>query len=149
MKRDAVAFLAGIVFALGLGVSGMTDPRRILGFLDVTGAWDPSLALVMIAAVGVHAAAVRWARRARKPLWAESFSFPRRQGLDGRLLAGAAIFGAGWGTAGFCPAPAIVAVVTGAPRVLVFTGAMLAGILLFHAVSRRVYGAARPPVATR
>ncbi|MBV9949811.1 MAG: YeeE/YedE family protein [Myxococcales bacterium] len=149
MKREVIAFLAGIVFALGLGISGMLDPRRILGFLDVTGAWDPTLALVMVGAVGVHVAVVRWAMLSQKPLCAAVFSFPRRQGLDGRLFAGAAIFGVGWGLAGFCPGPAIVAVVTSAPRVLVFTGAMLAGVLLFHAVSRRAYGAARRPAASR
>lgn len=133
-----MALAAGALFALGLGLSGMTDPRNVLAFLDVTGAWDPSLALVMGGAIGVH---VFFARRAARASAADAHRYSLlpdaagpAAGVDGRLLAGAAVFGLGWGVAGFCPGPALVSLVTLSPSTLAFVGAMVLGMVLFERV---------------
>lgn len=133
MKQQLVTFFAGVVFAVGLGISGMTNPAKVIGFLDVTGAWDPSLALVMGGAIGVHLVFAQWSKRAQRPLWADAFVLPKRADVDGRLLAGAALFGLGWGTAGYCPGPALVSLVGLTTGALTFGAAMLAGIAVFHA----------------
>ena len=145
MRQRIVALLAGFVFAIGLGISGMTDPRKVIAFLDVTGTWDPSLALVMMGAIGVHAVAARWARGRARPVLAGTFTLPAQKRVDGRLLAGAALFGAGWGAAGFCPGPAIVALAGLSTAALVFFGAMVVGVALYRwlpvlrpAVTRRL-----------
>jgi uncharacterized membrane protein YedE/YeeE len=130
MKANLVSFLSGIVFALGLGISGMTRPSKVIGFLDVAGAWDLSLAFVMLGAIGVFFIAYRMSRKMRAPLLAAQFSIPTRSDLDVQLISGAAIFGAGLGLAGFCPGPAIVSLASGALPVAVFVAAMAAGIYL-------------------
>jgi len=132
----AIAFVAGVVFALGLAVSGMTNPGRIVGFLDVAGTWDPSLALVMAGAVSAHLAAAQWALRARKPLWAAAFSPIGSSRIDAPLVAGAAFFGVGWGAAGFCPGPALVDLVAPSTSVVAFVISMIAGMGMFHAARR-------------
>jgi uncharacterized membrane protein YedE/YeeE len=139
MKRtDLVAFVAGVVFAVGLGISGMTQPSKIIHFLDFTGGWDPSLAFVMVGAIGVHVMFARRAKRTTAPWFAPSFALPLATGLDRRLLLGAAMFGVGWGTAGYCPGPAIVSVVTLDPTALSFVAAMLAGMVIhWLALERR------------
>lgn len=138
MRLDrAATFAAGALFALGLGLSGMTDPRNVLAFLDVSGRWDPSLALVMGGAIGVHALAARRLRRRAAPLGESRFSLLRVPRVDGRLLAGAALFGLGWGVAGFCPGPAIVSLVTLSPSTLAFVGAMVAAMVVFDHLSGR------------
>lgn len=124
------AFACGLVFAFGLVAGGMTQPSKVVGFLDVTGAWDPSLALVMGGALGTHALLRRFVMARPRPLLAPAFSVPTRSDLDARLVAGAAIFGVGWGLGGFCPGPAIVALGGGMPAALVVVPAMLAGMLL-------------------
>ena len=106
-----ISFLAGVVFAIGLALSGMTDPSKVQNFLDVTGSWDPSLAFVMAGAIGAHVFFARWAMRAKKPYFAESFAWSPFTRVDARLVAGAAIFGVGWGLSGYCPGPAILSVV--------------------------------------
>lgn len=136
MIRVVVAGLAGAMFGVGLLLSGMTRPDKVLGFLDVTGRWDPSLAFVMVGAIGVHAIAYRLIRRRPSPLLDTRFHWPPDHGLDRRLLAGAALFGVGWGLAGFCPGPALVAAATGASSALVFVTAMIAGMLAYHATHR-------------
>jgi hypothetical protein len=123
-----VAFLSGAVFAVGLGVSGMTQPGKIVGFLDFTGAWDASLAFVMGGGVGVLLVAQLVARRLGRPLLAARFPVLLRNEIDGRLVAGAAVFGVGWGLAGFCPGPAIVSLASGMGAAVLFVPAMLAGI---------------------
>ena len=133
MKQKLVSFVAGVVFAVGLGISGMTNPAKVIGFLDVTGAWDPSLALVMAGAIGVHLVFAQWSKKAERPLWAEAFVLPKRADVDGRLIAGAALFGLGWGTAGYCPGPALVSLVGLTTGALVFCASMVAGIAVFHA----------------
>jgi uncharacterized membrane protein YedE/YeeE len=130
MKATAAAFVCGIVFALGLGISGMTQPSKVIGFLDFAGAWDASLAFVMIGAICVYFIAFRMTRRMRAPLLAAQFSIPKRTDLDAQLILGAAIFGAGWGLGGFCPGPAIVSLASGAMPVAVFVVSMAGGIYL-------------------
>ena len=123
-----VAFLSGIVFALGLGVSGMTRPEKVLAFLDLGGRWDPSLALVMVGAIGVHALLRLVILRRARPLLAPAFAVPTRRAIDVPLLAGAAIFGIGWGLAGLCPGPAVTALASGRLPAVAFVLAMLVGM---------------------
>jgi hypothetical protein len=130
MKTVLSAFVCGFVFAVGLVVGGMTQPGKVIGFLDVFGAWDPSLAFVMGGAVATHAMLRPLVIRRGAPVFAARFSLPTLTAIDGRLLAGAALFGVGWGIAGFCPGPAIVATGAGATRAIVFAVAMLAGMFL-------------------
>ena len=132
MKQKLVAFVAGVIFAVGLGISGMTNPAKVIGFLDVTGAWDPSLALVMAGAIGVHLVFAQWSKKAERPLWADAFVLPKRADVDGRLIAGAALFGLGWGTAGYCPGPALVSLVGLTTGAIAFCASMVAGIAVFH-----------------
>ena len=135
MKRLLVSFASGIVFALGLGISGMTRPVKVIGFLDFAGNWDASLAFVMIGAIAVYFTAYRLIRNRSAPLLAEKFSVPERKDIDLNLLIGAAIFGAGWGLGGFCPGPAITSLASGATAVAVFVIAMAAGIYLHSLVT--------------
>lgn len=127
---NLIAFLSGLVFALGLGIGGMTQPPRVLAFLDVAGAWDPALALVMAGAVAVYAGAARLATRLGQPIYAAAFALPARRDLDLPLVGGAALFGIGWGLAGLCPGPALTALASGTPAAVLFVLAMLGGMLL-------------------
>jgi uncharacterized membrane protein YedE/YeeE len=129
MKRVA-AFTCGLVFALGLGLAGMTQPERVLAFLDVAGAWDPSLAFVMGSAVLVGLALVPVILARPRPWLGGRFVLPHAREIDVRLLAGAALFGVGWGLSGYCPGPALVSLVTGSWTVLVFVAAMAVGLRL-------------------
>jgi len=130
MGRTAAAALAGLVFGVGLAVSQMANPAKVLAFLDLAGDWDPSLALVMGGALAVAAPAFAWARRpAARPLLADRFQIPERRAVDARLLAGASLFGVGWGLGGFCPGPALAALAAGEPRVWLFVAALAAGAL--------------------
>lgn len=131
--RVASAFGAGGLFGVGLVVSGMTDPAKVRGFLDLAGSWDPSLAFVMGGAIPVAAAGFALARRRRTSLLGEPIPTLPRRGVDARTLLGAAAFGVGWGLGGFCPGPAVVALGTGSPRALLFVAAMVAGAAL-HAL---------------
>ena len=138
MKRGAgaVSFISGLVFALGLGIAGMGRPSKVLAFLDVTGAWDPSLAFVMASAIGVHMAFALRAKRGGVPLLAKSYALPKRDALDLSLFAGAAIFGIGWGLVGYCPGPAVVGVASASSTPIVFVAAMIVGLLLQRALAR-------------
>jgi uncharacterized membrane protein YedE/YeeE len=120
--------VAGLLFAAGLALSGMTRPSKVRAFLDVTGAWDPSLAFVMIGAVGTYALAFAVSRRMRRPLAAEAFPAPPPRRLDRRLVVGALVFGVGWGASGFCPGPSLVGLGAGVAPALWFVPAMLAGM---------------------
>lgn len=124
------AFTCGLVFALGLAVGGMTQPSKVVGFLDFTGAWDPSLALVMGGALATHALLRPLVLSRPKPLLESRFFLATKVALDGRLVLGAAIFGVGWGLGGFCPGPALVALGGGMDAAAVVVPAMLAGMLL-------------------
>ncbi len=128
------SLLAGLVFGLGLLVSGMANPAKVLGFLDLAGAWDPSLALVMAGAIGVGTLAFVLAKRRTVSLIGAAMRLPSARHVDRRLLVGSAVFGAGWGLAGFCPGPALVALGMGERKALVFVLAMLAGMALFELI---------------
>jgi uncharacterized membrane protein YedE/YeeE len=131
------AFVSGALFALGLSLSGMTEPARVIGFLDLTGAWDPSLAFVMAGAVSVYALLYRLIRtRTEQPLLDHEFHVPLRGRVDVKLLLGAALFGAGWGLAGLCPGPAIVALGAGKLEAALFVLAMVAGSGLTSLLTR-------------
>lgn len=136
-KTSLAAFVCGMVFALGLGLGGMTQPSKVVAFLDITGEWDASLAFVMGGALATHALLRRWIIARPTPLLASSFVVPALTDIDGRLLCGSAIFGVGWGLAGFCPGPAIVAAGGGATAALIFVPAMLAGMLLHQRIAGR------------
>ncbi len=145
---------AGLVFGLGLIIAGMADPAKVLGFLDIAGLWDPSLALVMAGAIAVGLGAFAMAGRRTHALLGLPLEMPKAQGLDRRLIVGSALFGIGWGLAGICPGPALVLVGAGAAKGTIFTLAMIAGMALFEALERlsSSMGAARamrvapPPV---
>jgi len=139
--RTVTAFVAGLVFGVGLLLSGMADPAKVLGFLDLAGAWDPSLMFVMGGAVGVGVVAFAVARRRTRSLLGEPMQLPTSTGVDRRLVAGALLFGAGWGLAGFCPGPALVALGLGEAKAVVFVAAMLAGMGLFAFFEGRRAGA--------
>lgn len=147
MMLQVGAFLSGVVFAVGLGVGGMTQPAKVFRFLDVTGDWDPSLAFVMLGAIGVHAVTARSILRRDRPLFAPRFVLPTRTDLDARLVAGAALFGVGWALGGFCPGPAVTALGAGMKAAAVFVPAMLVGMMLARAAFERPAPAERaaPP----
>ncbi len=132
-KSTAFAFVSGLLFALGLGIAGMTQPAKVLAFLDVLGDWDPSLAFVMAGAIAVYMP-VFWAvRRALAP----RLQLPTRKDLDPRLIVGAALFGVGWGLAGYCPGPALVSLTTLGASAIAFGVAMFAGMRLHTVLERR------------
>ncbi len=130
MDRKLVALVSGIVFGIGLSVSQMINPAKIQGFLDVAGAWDPSLAFVMGGAVAVTLVTFRFILGQPAPRLAAGFQVPTAAGIDGRLLGGGALFGVGWGLSGFCPGPAVAALSLGDGKIAVFVLAMLAGMTL-------------------
>jgi len=139
-SRNAELFsslAAGVLFGLGLAVSQMVNPAKVIGFLDVAGKWDPTLLFVMGGALAVTVPAFRWVVKRSYPLFAAGFVLPTRKDLDPRLIAGAALFGIGWGLAGLCPGPAVTALVTLALPIAVFFVAMLAGAFAYDRVARR------------
>ena len=138
--RDTLAgLLCGLIFGFGLLISGMMQPTKVLGFLDLFGgAWDPSLAVVMAAALAVAAAGCALARLQGQPLFAAQSLWPTARQVDGPLVTGAVLFGIGWGLVGLCPGPAIENLATGSVRVLVFVVAMVAGMLLQRAWQQRI-----------
>lgn len=135
-KISLAALLSGALFGLGLAMSGMTDPRRVLGFLDVFGAFDPTLVFVLGGAVATTTLLFRYVLRRGSPVLADTFHISNLKHVDRRLLAGAAIFGVGWGIAGYCPGPALAGLGIGSVEAPWFVPAMLAGILLHRIVSR-------------
>ena len=137
MKSALAALLGGLVFGLGLLLSGMGNPVKVQNFLDLAGHWDPSLALVMGGAVGLALPVFAWARRQRRALLGGPMQLPMARQIDGRLLAGSALFGIGWGLAGFCPGPALMNLATGHVEVWLFVAAMLAGMWLHALLERR------------
>ncbi|KQQ45264.1 hypothetical protein ASF61_20060 [Duganella sp. Leaf126] len=131
-----ISLLAGLVFGLGLIISGMTDPARVLGFLDLAGRWNPSLAFVMGGAIAVALPAFAIAARRQRTLSGAPLQLPTATRIDRRLVSGALAFGAGWGLAGLCPGPALALLVTGNAKVLLFVAAMLVGMGCFEVVER-------------
>ena len=136
MKRVILALLSGALFGAGLVVSGMSNPNKVLNFLDLLGPWDASLLVVMMVAVPVTAVGFRLAWSRNAPLCGGDFQNPPGRHVDGRLLGGAALFGVGWGVAGYCPGPALTAVLIAPHEGLLFVGAMLAGGLLFKLIQK-------------
>jgi len=129
MLRTLGGLFAGLLFGAGLSVSAMIDPAKVIGFLDVAGDWDPSLAFVMLGAVAVTAIGYRTVLRRGQPLFEPSFSLPTRRDLDPTLILGAGLFGIGWGLAGYCPGPALAGLGLGNLETFAFVGAMLVGMI--------------------
>lgn len=137
MPRLLVALASGLLFGLGLTVSGMINPAKVLGFLDLGGTWDPSLAFVMAGAIAVASVGFAISRKRTTSLIGAAMKLPTAQHIDRRLVVGSAVFGVGWGIAGFCPGPALVALGLGEIKALVFVAAMLAGMGIFELIERR------------
>lgn len=130
--RIVMALAAGLVFGIGLIVSGMSNPAKVLGFLDLAGNWDPSLALVMAGAILVSLIPFQLASRTPRALLGEPMRLPTARDIDRRLVLGSLVFGVGWGLAGYCPGPALVSLALGGYKPLVFVGSMVGGMLLFQ-----------------
>lgn len=137
MKRSIV-LISGVVFGVGLVLSGMTQPSKVVGFLDFFGDWDPSLAFVMGGAVLVNIVLFRLIFRRKRPLFAEKFHLPTRSDIDWQLVTGAAFFGVGWGIAGYCPGPAITSMVSLQAPAFIFVIAMAAGMFLFSVFQKQI-----------
>jgi len=135
--ENIVALISGVLFGLGLALSQMIDPARVLGFLDVTGVWDPTLLFVLGGAVGVTVLAFRFVLRRPRPVFAPVFSLPAKKDIDRPLVLGSALFGIGWGIAGYCPGPGITALVLGAWNPVLFVLALAAGSFLYNWLSQR------------
>jgi uncharacterized membrane protein YedE/YeeE len=137
MKEKLIALLSGVLFGLGLGFSQMIDRDRVLGFLDVAGAWDATLLFVLGGAVTVTLIAFRFVLRLTHPIFADTFNLPTKKDIDKPLVIGAAIFGIGWGICGYCPGPGITALVLGSWNPVLFLVAFIIGSLAYKPVSRR------------
>ena len=137
--QHVVEFIVGLLFGLGLMLSGMTDPGKVIGFLDLFGSWDPSLALVMGGAIMVGVFAFTVAKKRTTTFLGGVLRFPTNADIDKKLVIGSLMFGAGWGLAGFCPGPALVSMADGQPKALVFVLAMLVGMLGFELMDRFIH----------
>ena len=137
------AFAAGLVFGIGLIVSGMTDPGKVIGFLDLAGRWDPSLAFVMGGAILVGYFSFAAAGKRGRTFLGGAMQLPTGRDIDARLVAGSAVFGVGWGLAGFCPGPALVALGAGIDQAALFVAAMLAGMVIYDAAERLIHAPRR------
>lgn len=135
--KNAIGLLAGLVFGFGLALSQMTDPAKVIGFLDISGNWDPTLLLVMGGAVLVTLVSFRFILRRAHPVFDTQFHLPTRRDINVRLIGGAALFGIGWGLAGLCPGPAIAAIALGVWQPLVFVAGMALGMLVFRYILQR------------
>lgn len=129
-------FFVGLLFGWGLLISGMTDPSKVIGFLDLAGSWDPSLAMVMGGAIAVGFFAFGTAKKRTSNFFGGALHLPTSSDINKRLLLGSLLFGAGWGLAGFCPGPGIVSMADGQPKAVVFVAAMIAGMLVFEWIDR-------------
>lgn len=131
-----MAFIAGLVFGLGLILGGMTNPAKVIGFLDLAGAWNPSLALVMGGAILVGTPAFRWAQKHTRSWLGDDFCLPATSRIDRRLVLGGLTFGVGWGLAGYCPGPAVTSLLVGGTKPWIFVVAMLAGMAIYEIQTR-------------
>lgn len=132
----ASAFIVGLIFGIGLIFGGMTNPAKVIGFLDIAGNWDPSLAFVMGGAILVGVIAFRFAKQRTANFIGGAMHLPTSNDIDKRLIIGSALFGAGWGMAGFCPGPALTSLGTGNPKALIFVVSMVAGMAIFELADR-------------
>lgn len=137
MRQAVSALLIGLLFGFGLALSGMMNPAKVIGFLDLAGVWDPTLAFVMGGGLLVSLPGFWLLRRRQGPLLGGAFQIPTRKDIDAKLLGGAALFGIGWGIAGFCPGPAVAALSTALPEVLLFMAALLAGMAAHRLILER------------
>lgn len=138
MKNGLSALVVGFIFALGLGLSGMTQPQKVIGFLDLFGQWDPSLMFVMVGAIAVHMVSYRIIRKRKSPLLSMRWHVPDKRELSPALIIGAVLFGVGWGLAGFCPGPAVTSLASLSLKPFVFVGSMLVGMLIFRAIDKKL-----------
>lgn len=138
MKNALIAFVVGLVFSIGLSVAGMTQPQKIIGFLDVFGNWDPSLMFVMMGAIGVHFFAYKYIAQKNKPTFDENWHIPNRKDITPALIIGSILFGFGWGLGGFCPGPAITSLASFEIKPILFFVSMLSGMVLFR-LFRKVF----------
>jgi uncharacterized membrane protein YedE/YeeE len=145
MPMLIASFLCGIIFGLGLIVSGMSQPAKVLGFLDIFGRWDPTLAIVMAAALAVAYPGYALARRQQHPYCAPASQWPTGTTIDRRLIGGSVLFGAGWGMVGLCPGPALVNIASLSPRLFVFVIAMSLGMMLYRLWSKGMPAQPAPP----
>jgi uncharacterized membrane protein YedE/YeeE len=141
MNQVSVAFGVGFLFSIGLGISGMTQPQKVIGFLDLAN-WNPSLMFVMVGAIGVHAVFYRLVRKRASPLLEKNWYIPETREITSQLLLGAAVFGVGWGVSGYCPGPAVTAMASGDLRPWVFVGSMALGMFIYQKVERSLFPAA-------
>jgi uncharacterized membrane protein YedE/YeeE len=139
-RQLAAAFACGLLFGVGLCLSGMTNPTRVVGFLDFFGRWDPTLAFVMMGAVGTHAIFYRLITRRAAPVFAAEFSIPKKRALDRPLLLGSTLFGVGWGLSGYCPGPVVTSLAAGRQSALTFTVGMVAGMAAYGLLQRERRG---------
>lgn len=144
--RLIISYLIGLVFGVGISISGMANPAKVLNFFDVAGTWDPSLAFVMGGALIVTALGYRFVLKRPAPLMSATFQLPTRRDLDLPLLGGSAVFGVGWGIAGFCPGGALPAIGTGQSEVLIFVAALLAGIFAAKLMQTNLTRSSQAPV---
>lgn len=138
MKNSFFSFIVGLIFATGLGISGMTQPSKIIGFLDIFGDWDATLAFVMVGAIAVHFFAYKIIRKRQTPIFSIKWHVPSRKDITPALVIGAFVFGIGWGLGGYCPGPAMVSVVSLELRPFVFVISMFAGMFLFRLFDRKL-----------
>lgn len=136
--RVVISFVVGLLFALGLGISGMTQTQAVKGFLDITGQWDYSLMGVMGGAILIHSVLFIFIKKRSSPIFDSKFHLPTRKDLDLRLLSGAAIFGLGWGWSGICPGPGLVGLVSGNFHFMIFVASMLVGMAIFKMVESKI-----------
>ena len=137
--KNIISFTVGLIFALGLGISGMTKVHVVKGFLDVFGDWNPALVGVMVGAILIHSFLFYFIIKKRKsPLLDSKFYLPTRKDLNGRLIVGSAIFGLGWGWAGICPGPGIVAMTSGNFNIIIFVASMLVGMVIFKTIEHKI-----------
>ena len=138
MKNSIVALLVGFIFAIGLGVAGMTQPAKVVGFLDIFGSWDPSLMFVMAGAIAVHFLTYKLIRKRTKPVFDIKWHVPTSKEVTPALIAGAFLFGIGWGLGGLCPGPAITALASFEVRPLIFVLSMITGMYLYRLVDKKL-----------
>lgn len=137
MKNHLSVWLVGFIFAFGLGISGMTQPQKVIGFLDVLGNWDPSLLFVMVGAIFVHAVSYRLIKKRRSPLFSTEWRIPKNTDITPNLMFGSLIFGIGWGLAGYCPGPAVTSLASFQVQPALFVLGMIGGMFVFTIISRR------------
>lgn len=138
MKNNIVALVVGFLFALGLGLSGMTEPAKVIGFLDVFGHWDPSLIFVMMGATSIHFILYKLIRQKKSPLFSKQWHVPTRKDVTPALIIGSVIFGFGWGLAGYCPGPGVVSLASLQLSPWIFVLSMLAGMFLFGVLDKKI-----------